>query len=165
MRIREIYFHNVRSFRGEHRISFVNPLTGEARPVIVIAGTNGSGKTTIFEAIEALLWFAVGASVPDINILAEIKQTGLVCLALEISPKDYLGEINSPDQILHIVVGRKDLVPGDLKDVWPSGIYSLTDYPHDTANTNAYIIRNKLHESQRIILDQLGVPIPLEAAT
>ena len=44
MRIREIYFHNVRAFRGEHRISFVDPLTDAVRPVTVIAGTNGTGR-------------------------------------------------------------------------------------------------------------------------
>ena len=32
MRIREIVFNNVRSFRGERRISFVDPDTNQVRP-------------------------------------------------------------------------------------------------------------------------------------
>ena len=54
MRIREIVFNNVRAFRGEHRISFVDLLTDQAHPITVIAGTNGTGKTTILETIREL---------------------------------------------------------------------------------------------------------------
>lgn len=43
MRIRELYFHNFRSFRGERAISFVEPLTNRARALTVLAGSNGSG--------------------------------------------------------------------------------------------------------------------------
>jgi AAA15 family ATPase/GTPase len=60
MRIREIYFHNVRAFRGAHRISFVDPLTDAVRPVTVIAGTNGTGKTTIY-VLERLLDLSPGS--------------------------------------------------------------------------------------------------------
>jgi len=149
MRIREIYFHNVRAFRGEHRISFVDPLTDAVRPVTVIAGTNGSGKTTIFDAIEALLWAALSDSLPDINFLAEIKQTGLVCLTLELSPEDWLGNANSPDQFLHIVAGRSDLAPGKIENVWPNGIYFATDtgysFPQESNDTR--ITRFKLADA------------------
>jgi predicted ATPase len=130
MRIREIYFHNVRAFRGAHRISFVDPLTDAVRPVTVIAGTNGTGKTTIFETIEALLRFATSFSVPDLSILAEIKQSGLVRLTFELS-SGFLGlcgntansDLSEP---LHIVFGRSDLVPGNIEEIWPKGFYFLT---------------------------------------
>jgi len=52
MRVRELEFHNFRSFRGRRQISFVDPLTNDVRPVTVIAGTNGSGKTTILDTIQ-----------------------------------------------------------------------------------------------------------------
>ena len=51
MRIRELYFNNFRSFRGERTISFVDPLSDTARPVTVLAGSNGSGKTTIISLL------------------------------------------------------------------------------------------------------------------
>ncbi len=148
MRIREIYFHNVRAFRGEHRISFVDPLTDAARPLTVVAGTNGSGKTTICEAIESLLWFTASSDVPDINFLAEIKQTGLACLTLELSSEDLLGSANGSAQILHIVAGRKDLVPDEFENIWPHGIYFTPDYtPNVWCSKDAYPIRNKLVEA------------------
>ena len=53
MRVREIIFRDFRNFRGEQRISFVDSLTDQARPITVIAGTNGTGKTTILDTIEA----------------------------------------------------------------------------------------------------------------
>lgn len=147
MRIREIYFHNVRAFRGEHRISFVDPLTDAVRPVTVIAGTNGTGKTTIFDVIEALLWVAGGASVPDINILNEINQTGLVCLTLELSPEDWLGNTNDQTQILRVIVGRKDLAPRGFENIWPNGIYFTPDYPNAWCSKDAYPTRNNLADA------------------
>jgi len=147
MRIREIYFHNVRAFRGEHRISFVDPLTDAVRPVTVIAGTNGTGKTTIFDVIEALLWVAVGASAPDINILAEINQTGLVCLTLELSPEDWIGNTYNQTQTLRVVVGRKDLAPKGFENIWPNGIYFSSDYPSTWTSNNAYPVQNNLAEA------------------
>ncbi len=132
MRIREIYFHNVRAFRGAHRISFVDPLTDAARPVTVIAGTNGAGKTTIFDVIEASLQVLAGvSSVSDSSILAEIKQNGLVCLTVELSRKDCLANDSYPYQSwpVHIVVGKSELAPGNIENVWPNGIYLVTDHP------------------------------------
>ena len=64
MRIRELFFHDFRSFRGPHPISFVDPLTDTVRPISVLAGTNGSGKTTILDSVEALLDFALDPDRP-----------------------------------------------------------------------------------------------------
>ncbi|PIY35482.1 MAG: hypothetical protein COZ06_38120, partial [Armatimonadetes bacterium CG_4_10_14_3_um_filter_66_18] len=55
MKLRELIFNDFRCFRGERVISFVDPLTDEPRPMTVIVGTNGTGKTTVLEAIEGLL--------------------------------------------------------------------------------------------------------------
>ena len=57
MRIREIVFEDYRSFRGKKQISFVDPLTGAVRPITIIAGTNGTGKTTILDTMQGLLQF------------------------------------------------------------------------------------------------------------
>lgn len=117
MRIREILFHNFRSFRGERRVSFVDPLTDAVRPVSVLAGSNGSGKTTVLDAIEALLALVLEPDEPSSMIL-EALNTGLIHLILELSPDevDILPEfaylrLDDTTRLLHIAVGRKDLVP------------------------------------------------------
>jgi hypothetical protein len=46
MRIGEIYFHNVRSFRGEHRISFVDLLVDKEGRVMVPASWHQNGNGT-----------------------------------------------------------------------------------------------------------------------
>jgi energy-coupling factor transporter ATP-binding protein EcfA2 len=119
MRIREIYFNNFRSFRGEHRISFVDPVTDEVRPVTVLGGSNGTGKTTILDIIEAFLRGMHNFLFP------EIKENSLVCVSVEIVSAD-LGEVdkmtgqqNPVPQVLHFAVGRDDMLPQEIAMVWP----------------------------------------------
>lgn len=126
MRIREILFHDFRSFRGPRRISFVDPLTDTVRPVTVIAGTNGTGKTTILDTTEALLAFVLEPDNPG-DLVVEAFETGLICLALELSPDDLPGSTgqptlfeDEPTQVLHIVVGRRDLAPAHPQAEWPN---------------------------------------------
>ncbi len=88
MRIREIAFKDFRSFRGERRISFVDPLTDTVRPVTVLAGSNGCGKTTVLDAIEAMLTSAQTTLRDLPGIIKETGQTGLISLTWELSPDD-----------------------------------------------------------------------------
>jgi hypothetical protein len=120
MRIREIFFHNFRSFRGERRISFVDPLTDMVRPVSVLAGSNGSGKTTILDAVEALIEL-------ETDFVTEAKKTGLVCLALELSSVDLAAadeqqsaQSNQPAQVLYIAAGQYELLPQNFNEIWPT---------------------------------------------
>ena len=114
MRIREIFFHDFRSFRGPHRISFVDPLTDAVMPISVLAGTNGTGKTTIFETIEALLALVLDSSKPH-ALVTEARRTGFVALGLEIDPAD----LSAPDSqggisvpmLLYLAAGRMELMP------------------------------------------------------
>ena len=79
MKLRELIFNDFRCFRGERVISFVDPLTDEPRPMTVIVGTNGTGKTTVLEAIEGLLrYLAYGDRQvpPSISILQELAVSG-----------------------------------------------------------------------------------------
>jgi energy-coupling factor transporter ATP-binding protein EcfA2 len=114
MRIRELYFNNFRSFRGERTISFVDPLSDTARPVTVLAGSNGSGKTTILNAIEALLNFVVNPEEPS-DFVREAWETGLVRLTLEVSPEELGIEDgdngNKAPTVLNIAVGKSDVLP------------------------------------------------------
>ncbi len=119
MRIREITFKDFRSFRGERRISFVDPVTDTVRPVTVLAGSNGCGKTTVLDAIEAMFAPIVTLHEPDIT--KEAEQTGLIHLTFELSPDDLSLPPPSNDVLdtLHkrkpatatFSVGRKDLDP------------------------------------------------------
>ncbi len=104
MKIREIVFQDFRSFRGERRISFVDPVTDTVRPVTVLAGANGCGKTTVLDAIEAVLRFFHAKSsleVPFISqeLLKEVQEDGAISLTIEISEKDVLGSLDFYDEI------------------------------------------------------------------
>ena len=88
MRIREVFFHDFRSFQGPRCISFLDPLTDTVRPITAIAGTNGTGKTTILEVIEAFLkYFTMGY--PQPSFLAELEESrGSVQIVVEIEKAD-----------------------------------------------------------------------------
>jgi ABC-type lipoprotein export system ATPase subunit len=123
MRIREITFNNVRSFRGEHRISFLDELTGEVQPVTVIAGTNGTGKTTILETVESLLqsgWQSEG-------IVGEVLKSGFVCLEVELTPSDVLLN-DGGSKIFHLIAGSKQLAPSYIETRWPNALHRVEDY-------------------------------------
>lgn len=123
MRIREIFFRDFRSFRGPHRIPFVDPLTDAVRPISALAGTNGTGKTTILEASEALLAFALDSDQPR-DLVREAMETGLIHLTIEVDLPLVNGQ--SPTlpgllpSVLHILVGRRDLAPAAPERVWPN---------------------------------------------
>ncbi len=116
MRIREIILNNVRSFRGEHRISFVNPLTEAANPITVIAGTNGTGKTTILEMLETLLTPRQPSS-----LLGEVYEgNGFACLNIELNHSELIGEKHyDSDSTLWIGVGNLDFAPPKIKESFP----------------------------------------------
>jgi predicted ATPase len=88
MRIREITFKDFRCFRGERRISFVDPATDAVRPVTVLAGSNGSGKTTLLDAIEALLTLLVDQHNPPDLVNEVLWWGGGICLTVEFSLDD-----------------------------------------------------------------------------
>ncbi len=126
MRIRELIFNNVRAFRGEHRISFVDQLTDQASPISVIAGTNGTGKTTMLEAIAALFKFAVTLEIPPDSILAQVANDGFVSLTLELSASDISEDESSETQTLQLMVGKRELAPHELP---PQSLYCLSIFP------------------------------------
>lgn len=64
MKVREVRIRNFRNFRSPGAdgrvVSFVDPLTDQVRPLSVLVGSNGCGKTTVLDVIEGLLGFAFG---------------------------------------------------------------------------------------------------------
>jgi hypothetical protein len=125
MRIREIVFTDFRAFRGERRISFLDEVTGEARPVSVLAGSNGTGKTTVMDAIEALLGFVLEPDSPN-RLVEEAFETGLIHLEIELSPEEAANGQRSlkllddqSERTLHIAVGKRNLAPPRPDRAWP----------------------------------------------
>ncbi|MCX6068332.1 MAG: AAA family ATPase, partial [Chloroflexi bacterium] len=122
MRIRELYFNNFRSFRGERTISFVDPLSDTAQPVTVLAGSNGSGKTTILNAIEALLTYMLNPNQTS-DFMREAWDNGLVRLTLEVSPGELVEAGTLPPEgkalvLLNIAVGQSNLAPSKPVEKW-----------------------------------------------
>ncbi|MCH7987841.1 MAG: AAA family ATPase [Planctomycetes bacterium] len=59
MLIREITLENFGLFRGRNRIPLAPRIKyRQQRPVVLIGGQNGSGKTTILEALRLCLYMA-----------------------------------------------------------------------------------------------------------
>lgn len=90
MKISQIKFKDWRCFKGEEKISFS---TDRLKPISVVFGTNGSGKTTILNAV---LWALWDVFTPDFLIPGELvnnsafestpagkKVTGLVEIKFE----------------------------------------------------------------------------------
>jgi energy-coupling factor transporter ATP-binding protein EcfA2 len=121
MRIRNILFEDFRCFRGRRIISFIDPLTERVRDVTVIAGTNGSGKTTILDAIEALLGRLLdGGPSP---LLREAERDGLIWMNVELTREDLYDKPaavpvgREPAQILPIAVGREGKIDAAGPDI------------------------------------------------
>jgi ABC-type thiamine transport system ATPase subunit len=79
MRVRSLEIHDLRCFRGKHVLDFTDPVTGDARDRVVLVGSNGSGKTTVFDVIEATLAFVVDPERPA----PILDEAGLVALTIE----------------------------------------------------------------------------------
>lgn len=79
MKIRSMAFGDLRAFRGDREIPFTDELTNDPRPLTVIVGSNGTGKTTILEAIHDVVFVLSGIGRPpwlfdkDADILGELR--------------------------------------------------------------------------------------------
>lgn len=56
MKIRNVTLCNFKNFRGDHKIDTTLPSDNKQKNIILIGGFNGSGKTTIVEAIKLCLF-------------------------------------------------------------------------------------------------------------
>jgi predicted ATP-dependent endonuclease of OLD family len=68
MKVQSIHLKHFKQFR-EQSFDFTDPETGLAKNLIVLVGQNGSGKTSILQAIAAVLGNATGRleKVGDLN--------------------------------------------------------------------------------------------------
>ena len=60
MKVQSIQLKYFKKFRNIPDLDFTNPETGLARDLILLIGMNGSGKTSILQAIAATLGVATG---------------------------------------------------------------------------------------------------------
>lgn len=60
MKLAALQLQNFKRFRDTGPINFCDPVTGEPKELIVLLGNNGSGKSTVLQAIAALLGTATG---------------------------------------------------------------------------------------------------------
>ncbi|MCB0215115.1 MAG: hypothetical protein KDH92_00660 [Chloroflexi bacterium] len=125
MRIREICFQDFRSFRGRQVVSFVDPTTGDVRPVSVIVGSDDAAKRTVLEAIDALLSYAIDPRHPR-PLVEEAHDAGWIQMGLELTPADLeqfhrmagaLAE-RPRTRVLRIEVGRRGVAPLSPVQEW-----------------------------------------------
>lgn len=151
MRIRELVLHNLRSFRQETHISFVDPRTSRVRPVTAIAGRDEAAKATVLEAIEALLSYAIDPRHPK-AMIGEAMADGLIRMELELSPDDLqqfyqqaLPAESLTTRVLRIEVGRQGIAPLLPVQEWSRFLACLA--PHHAADetfTNAGALSSQL---------------------
>ncbi len=128
MKIREVRIQNFRNFGPALRtISFVDTLTGQARPLTVLVGSNGSGKSTILQTIEGLLDFAVTGYESN-EFCSELRKTGLADLDLDFGER---APENTPS-VLRIALGRQDRTTTERADYNSNDIALVK--PRETPN-------------------------------
>ncbi|MEM9463532.1 MAG: AAA family ATPase [Myxococcota bacterium] len=107
MKIRELrlrYFRNVQE--RLRTLSFADTSTGLVRPLTVLFGSNGSGKSSVFEVIEGLLSFALDM-VEDRPVTWNLRKTGYAAVQVEFGD-------DAPDALSSgtwITLGRQDRAP------------------------------------------------------
>ncbi len=109
MKVRKVLFKNFRNFRGLKEISFVDPLTNEPRPLTVLVGSNGTGKTTILDSIEGMLMqiFAYGFPQVKTPIIREALEKGYIGLEIQLTADDLNG-FQPQSLLFRLGVGRLD---------------------------------------------------------
>ncbi|MBN2493321.1 MAG: AAA family ATPase [Deltaproteobacteria bacterium] len=55
MKLKRLELTDFRNFRGDRSFDFTDPATGAPRNLVVLVGSNGCGKTSLFEIVYALL--------------------------------------------------------------------------------------------------------------
>lgn len=112
MKIREVRVQHFRNFgEGSPPIRFYDESTGLVRPLSVLVGSNGSGKSTVFQIIEGLFSYALDV-VEDMSITHEIKAHGYAAANVEF-------DACAPPELgnLWIALGRKDRAPAGYRDL------------------------------------------------
>lgn len=115
MKIRELRLRHFRNVGETLRtISFADEATGLVRPLTVLVGSNGSGKSSVFEVIEGLLRVPFNGAMKD-PLLQELRKRGYAAVRLELSAA-------APRAVPHgvwLAVGHKDHAPAEHDGLSP----------------------------------------------
>lgn len=118
MKVREVRFSHIRGF-GEalRRVTFFDPDTDQVRPLSVLVGSNGCGKTTVLQLIESSIGLLALGS-PD-RRTQSLMSSGYAAVQWE---PEFLSTPASLLPRFWFSIAREDLVPstqGDLANhVW-----------------------------------------------
>ncbi|MCP3059785.1 AAA family ATPase [Myxococcus sp. K38C18041901] len=113
MKIREVRIRHLRNFGAEMRpIRFYDEETGLVRPLSVMVGSNGSGKSTIFQVMEGLLSFALDV-VEDRPITHDIRDNGYAALNVDFGSAPFPQLLGG----VWIALGRKDRAPEGFRSL------------------------------------------------
>jgi ABC-type glutathione transport system ATPase component len=119
MKIRELRLRHFRNVGETLRtISFADEATGLVRPLTVLVGSNGSGKSSVFEVIEGLLSFAINFHRHQLSSVARELLGGYAAVRVEFANA-------APDDLpkdLWIVLGGMDAAVSQGFDVLPPQI-------------------------------------------
>jgi predicted ATPase len=115
MRVKSIYLENVRGL-PPISLDFFDPVTGQIRPRTVIAGSNGTGKTTVLDTIYTLMDLNLTVAKPrkpletwlipnQVRVKLELcdlpawdQPAGWV-LVIALGPEPWLSQIDAPQRI------------------------------------------------------------------
>ena len=132
MKICDVRIRNFRNFSANARaVSFVDPLTQQVRPLSVLVGSNGCGKTTVLDTIEGLLYFAVWME-PN-RIANEIRVQGYAHLGVSFVDEAESEEMYGLPLPLEVALGRIQHMPADsagrerIAALTPKGLAGISD--------------------------------------
>lgn len=154
MRILELELHDLRDFRGRHRLSFRDEACGAVRPVTAIVSTDPRRRATALEAIESSIAYAVDPRHPR-DLVREAFACGWLQLSLELCAADLqpmadpLPPLEREDPgVLRIELGRQGMVPLLPMNKWNTLLAHLA--PSGEAEgrfTNAGALSSQLYTS------------------
>jgi predicted ATPase len=146
MRIQSFYLSRVRGLPEIH-LDFLDSATGRIRPRTVIAGSNGTGKTTILDVIYALLELAGGAKAKPDWLRTQGTRAKIVVTDLPFAPGPPLVvEADSPrrdplverlaEKIRHAEAGQIDFpnclyFPSEGRELQPKQVGQVIAEPKD----------------------------------
>jgi len=119
MKIREVRIRNFRNFGpNAGAVSFVDTLTQQVRPLSVLVGSNGCGKTTVLDVIKGLLETVhqSGELLPQ-DIGDEIARTGYAHVDIDFTHQNASERILGIPVPVRIQSGRTEHAPADAPAV------------------------------------------------
>lgn len=121
MKVREVRFSHIRGF-GEalRRVTFFDPDTDQVRPLSVLVGSNGCGKTTVLQLIETFVGpFEVGQ--PG-RLMQSLMSSGYAAVQLEPESLDTSASLLPR---FWFSIARADLVPSTAEDMGNQVLFVL----------------------------------------